>query len=350
MTTLDNVEKIKELDKSDMAGYILELPKQIESSLKKIKELNLPESLKDVHNLCLGGMGGSAIANYLAINLPMSEKKIPMKVIREYNIPAWVNENSLVVLTSHSGKTQETLSALESAVKKQAKVFIIAERGQLEEMGKKAGAIVFDYDTKAVPRASLGYQLGAVFGLLTRLKIIGQPQELRIKPAIDLIKKINSDFEPKVKSDNNVAKNLAYCCLDYLPVIVGSGILQSVAWRWKTQINENANQTAFTEILPEAMHNAIQGTDFPKRFQDDLIYIILKNSFDSPKLILQFKKFENVLESKKIRYEIIEPLGDDIFSQKLSALILGDWVSYYLAMLNNVDPTPVETIEKNKQI
>jgi len=364
MTSLDDIKQIQNLDKSNMAQFILEMPKQIKESLEKVKKINLPEDWKKVNKVCMVGMGGSAIANHLASNLPFSERKLPMYVVRNYTVPDWVDENTLVIITSHSGRTQETLSAFKSIVKKEpirknvknlpenigglTKIFIIAERGQLEEIGKNAGAIIFDYDTKAPPRASLGYQLGAVFGLLNKLKIIDQSRELGIEPAIKLIEKINSDFDPQIKSDENIAKNLAFCCLDRLPVIVGSGILQSVAWRWKTQMNENANQLAFTEFLPEAMHNAIQGQDLPKNTQENLIYIILKNSSDSQELILQFKKFENVLEDKKIRYEIIESLGDDIFSQKLSTLILGDWVSYYLALLNNVDPTPVDTIEKNK--
>lgn len=370
MATLDDIKQIQKLDKSNMAGFILEMPKQIKESLEKVKKIDLPEDWKKVNKVCMVGMGGSAIANHLVANLPFSERRLPMYVVRNYTVPDWVDENTLVIITSHSGRTQETLSAFKSIIKKEpirknvknlpdsvgglTKIFIIAERGQLEELGKNAGAIIFDYDTQAPPRASLGYQLGAVFGLLNKLKIIDQ----KLKPAIELIEKINSDFEPNVKSDDpqsdptelrgNIAKNLAFCCLDRLPVIVGSGILQSVAWRWKTQMNENANQLAFTEFLPEAMHNAIQGQDFPKSTQESLIYVILKNSSDSQELVLQFKKFENVLEDKKIRYEIIESLGDDIFSQKLSTLILGDWVSYYLAMLNGVDPTPVETIERSK--
>jgi len=342
MTSLDKPKEFKALDKSNMAKFIAELPQQIEDSLKKVNKVDLPK--KEIANVCLCGMGGSAVANSLVANLPSSKRKVHMKVIRGYDIPAWVNENSLIILTSHSGTTQETLSAFKAAVKTKAQIFIVAERGQLQNLGKKAGAIVFDYDTSAVSRASLGYQLGAVFGFLNRLKIV----DAQIEPAIKLLKKINSDFEIRVKTEDNLAKQLAYVCLDRLPVVVGSGILTSVAWRWKTQMNENANALAFTEFLPEAMHNAIQGQDFPLHSQEDLIYILLKNSFDNKELTLQFKKFKNVLASKQIRYEIVEPLGDDVFSQKLSALLLGDWVSYYLALLNEVDPTPVETIESNK--
>ncbi|MBU4360662.1 hypothetical protein KKC16_00400 [Patescibacteria group bacterium] len=340
MTTLDKPQQIKSLDKSGMAEHILDLPKQIQETWQKARQIDFPNDWDDVQNICLCGMGGSAVANNLVSNLPQLDRKIPMYVARGYEIPGWVQENSLVILTSHSGATKETISAFKYAADAEAKIFIVAERGQIEKLGTKEKAIVFDYNTKAPPRASLGYQLGAVFGALEKLHILNYD----LTNAIKLLEKMNNKLKPEIKTKENFAKHLAFSAFDHLPVMIGSGILKSVVWRWKTQINENANQFAFTEFLPEAMHNAIQGLDLPTRFQDDLIYFILQNTFDKPELINQFDKLKSVLQEKNIRYEIIEAEGEDVFSQKLSTLIIGDWVSYYLAILNNVDPTPVETI------
>lgn len=340
MTTLDKLEQIKSLDKSGMAGHILDLPKQIQESWQKARKIDFSNDWDDMQNICLCGMGGSAVANNLVSNLPQAEKKIPMSVIRGYEIPGWVNENSLVILTSHSGATQETISAFKYAADAEAKIFIVAERGQLEKLGTQENAIVFDYDTKAIPRASLGYQLGAVFGALEKLHIL----DYDLTYAIGLLEKMNHKLKPEIETKENFAKQLAFTAFDRLPIIIGSGILKSIVWRWKTQINENANQFAFTEFLPEAMHNAVQGLDLPVRFQDDLIYFILQNTFDKPELINQFDKFKSILQDKNIHYEIINAEGNDVFSQKLSTLIIGDWISYYLALLNNVDPTPVGTI------
>ncbi|MFC1622442.1 bifunctional phosphoglucose/phosphomannose isomerase [Patescibacteria group bacterium] len=340
---LDDIKKIQKLDKSDMASFILQMPEQIEESLAKIEKIEIPTEWSKIQNICLVGMGGSAMAESLIANLPHSERKIPISVVRGYDVPAWVNQDSLIVIVSHSGNTQETLSAFNKALKLTKNIFIITTGGKIEKEAENN--IILKYETKAVPRASLGYQFGAIFGLLTKLKII----DYNLQPAIELLKKINTDYEPKVETENNMAKKLAYSCLDRLPIIVGSGILQSVAWRWKTQFNENSKNIAYTEFLPEAMHNAIEGMNLPKNAQDNLIYMLLKNPFTPKELVLQFKKFETILEDKKIRYEIVEPLGDDIWSQKLSALILGDWVSYYLAILNGIDPTPVDTIERSKK-
>lgn len=345
MNKLNQLEEIKKIDQSNMAQFILDLPSQIRDSLNKISQIEPPANWQEIQNVCLCGMGGSAVANHLVTNLPSTNQKIPFKVVRSYDLPAWVNENSLVILTSHSGATAETLAAFKDAATAEAKIFIVAERGQLEELGQAEAALVFDYDTSAPPRASLGYQFGAVFGFLQKLDLVTGDLSASLK----LLEKLNSQLKPDIETEENFAKNLAFCCFDHLPVIVGSGILQSVAWRFKAQFNENANQLAFTEFLPEAMHNALQGLEQPSRFQDDLLYIILENSFDRQELVEQREKFKEILQQKNIRYEIVMANGEDIFSQKLSTLLIGDWTSYYLALLNKVDPTPVATITAAKK-
>ncbi len=345
MTTLDQDNILRELDTANMSASISDLPKNLEQSYLDFEKISIPADFKHINKICLCGMGGSAVANNLVANLPQDKRNLPMKVIRGYEVPAWVDANTLVVLTSHSGATNETLSAFKDAADSEAKIFIVAEKGELEILGKKEGAPIFDYDTTSTPRASLGYQLGAIFGLFKRLNIF----DYQLEPAIELMKKMEIKLNPLNKTEDNFAKQLAYCAFDRFPVIVSSGILKSVGWRWKTQFNENAKHTAFTEFLPEAMHNAIEGLQEPKRFKDDLIYYILQNTYDDPKLINQFDCFKQVLQQKNIRYEIIEAEGKDVFSQKLSTLFIGDWVSYYLAMLNNIDPTPVPTISEAKK-
>lgn len=346
MTNLDQTESIKGLDKSDMAGYILALPEQIKESLEKMEKMTIPDDWAKVENIFFVGMGGSATAGSLLANLPESDRKIPMAVVRNYELPNWVDKNSLVIIVSHSGETAETISAFKYAAAKEAKIFLVAERGLLEKMGVSENAIVFDYDTKAPARAALGFQIGAIFNLLKKIKMI----DYDIESALEVLKKLNQELNPNVLTEKNLAKGLAYFCFDHLPVIISSGILKSVAWRWKTQLNENSKSFAFTEYAPECLHNAVAGFDWPVCFRDDFVYLILTNSFDRPELQNKIEIFKNILEEKNIAYELIEAVGEDVMAQKLSLVILGDWVSYYLALLNGVDPTPVETIEKAKKI
>ncbi len=345
MTSLDDQKQIKKLDRGKMAEQILSLPKQLDETLKKIEKIELDDNFKQVKNVCLAGMGGSAAAGSLIANLPAEERKVPLTVLRSYELPAWVEKTTLVILISHSGNTRETLAVAKKSIRQGAKIFTITTGGDLEKFSQKQGVPIFKYKNSAPARACLGYQLAALAGLLKKLNLIN----LDFQAALSLSKKVNTDYEISVPTKENLAKKMAYACLDRLPIIIGSGITQSVAWRWKTQFNENAKQLAYTEFLPEAMHNAIEGLTLPAHLSENLIYLILENSFDLPELVRQREEFKNILTDKKIRYEVIEALGDDVFSQKLSTLLLGDWTSFYLAMLNDLDPSITETIEQIKK-
>ncbi|HPI67064.1 MAG TPA: SIS domain-containing protein [bacterium] len=344
MTNLDQLALINSLDKDNLAEHILALPNQIILGQQKAEKLVLPSAWEKCHQVVFCGMGGSALVGDLLTDLPMTEREIKFTVIRDYQVPLWVDKNTLVVLVSHSGQTQETVQAFKSAATNEAQLLIVAEQGEIEKLGQAENALVVDYDTFAPPRASLGYQLGIIFTLLKKAKFISGD----LGAAIKLLTSLGQTYQQATPTENNRAKNIAYSLFDHLPVIVSSGILTSVGYRWKTQFNENAKNFAFIENLPEAMHNAIEGMDQPVRFRDDLIYFVLTNDFDNPALTAQIEKFKNILIDKKINYEIVAAEGNDVFSQKLSTLFLGDWISFYLAMLNNINPTPVETITKAK--
>lgn len=345
MTTLDQISLIESVDSDNLAAHILALPAQIKTGLSLAKKIIIPPAWANCQQVVFCGMGGSGIVGDILADLPMDDQKISMTVVHDYQVPAWVDKNTLVILASHSGQTKETLTAFKSAAANEAQILIVAEKGQIENLGAHENAIIFDYDYLAPPRASIGYQLGGIFGLLKQAQILTGD----LTPAISLLNNLNQKYEPQVATQNNLAKNIAFYIFDHVPVIVSSGILTAVGRRWKTQLNENAKQAAFTEIMPEAMHNAIEGLDEPARVRDDLIYIILTNSFDLPDLLNQFDRLKNVLDDKKIIYQFVPAEGEDIFSQKLSILLLGDWVSFYLAMLFNINPTPVETIAKTKE-
>ena len=345
MNKLDNIIHIQEIDKSNMLKYILNMPKNIQESLDKADKINLPEKYYKYKNICVVGMGGSGCAADILFNQKLNNLKRPLAIIREMELPGWVDKNSLVILISHSGETKEVLESFKDAATREAKIIVIAEHGKLEELGKLENAIVCDYNTIAPPRSSFGYQFGFLIAINNTLNI---SLKINIQPALEKIKAINQELKPEVATENNIAKHLAFSCLDRQIIIFASGILKSVARRWKNQFNENSKTFAYFDVLPEAMHNSIQGTDFPVRAKDDNIYFLLKNDFDNPYISSRFDLITSIFDAKKIQYEIISAQGNDIWSQKLSLVLLGDWISYYLAILNNIDPTPVPIITETK--
>jgi len=346
MNKLDNIIHIQEIDKSNMLKYILNMPKNIQESLDKADKINLPEKYYKYKNICVVGMGGSGCAADILFNQKLNNFKKPLAIIREMELPGWVDKNTLVILISHSGETKEVLESFKDAATREAKIIVIAEHGKLEELGKLENAIIYDYDTCASARSSVGYQLGFLIAINNALNI---SPKINIKPALEKIKALNQELKPEIATENNIAKHLAFSCLDHQIIILASGILKSVARRWKNQFNENSKTFACFDILPEAMHNSIQGIDFPVRAKDDNIYFLLKNDFDDFYTASRFDLITSIFDAKKIQYENVLAQGNDVWSQKLSLVLLGDWISYYLAILNNIDPTPVPIITENKK-
>jgi glucose/mannose-6-phosphate isomerase len=145
-----------------------------------------------------------------------------------------------------------------------------------------------------------------------------------------------------------MAKHLAFAMFEHEPKILGSGILNSVARRWKNQLSENSKNFSSFDSIPEAMHNSLEGISFPKLSADESFYVLLRNSLGHPEEAAAIDSWSAVLEEKNISFELLEATGDDLWSQKFSLILLGDWTSFYLAILNSIDPTPVPTIEKYK--
>ena len=345
MNKLDDLKQIKATDKEDMAKFIEELPTQIKKSFEKMAAVKLPEKYHEIKSVCFCGIGGSASAADIFLNQNFGDHKMPIALVRDGELPGWADKNTLVILISHSGVTAETMTAFKEAAARETKIIVICERGDLENWAKAEGAVVLDYDTQAAPRAALGYQFGLLAGLNNLLNL---GPKINLEKTLKILEKLNSELKPETPTEKNMAKHLAFSLFDHEPKIIGSGILDSVARRWKNQFNENAKTFASFDSLPEAMHNAVEGTTFPKRLTDDSFFILLKNSLGSKLEIKALDAWTSLLQEKNIPFEFLEATGEDVWSQKLSLIILGDWVSFYLAILNNVDSTPVPIITKYK--
>lgn len=344
--TLNDTEKIKKLDKDNQAKNILELGKQIEDANKAAQGFKLPSNYKGVQNTILVGMGGSAIGSDIVSQTVQAEKKVPLEVLRNYDLPGYVSSKTLVLITSHSGNTEESLSAFNQAVKKKTKAVVVSQGGKLIAVAKKHKLPFFQYSYPFGPRMSLGWQIGSLPNILSAAGLMGKPD---FKEALETLESFSKQLAPDIDTEKNMAKLMAYFLFDHYPVIIGSGILEAVARRWKTQVNENGKTFASYEILPELYHNTLEGFDFPKRLPDDTFFVLLENTYDHPQNKKRFQILKKTLDKKNIRFESIMGMGESVWSQKLSMVVLGDWTSFYLAMLNQVNPTPVDTIEGAKK-
>lgn len=343
MNRLDDLSKIKELDKSGLNKHISALPGRLKESHNKVLGLDLSDKLGGVKNIVMGGMGGSGIAASLANDL--LDFSLPLEIINDYSLPRWVSKHSLVVLISHSGFTEETLGLFEQAKNKTDKMFIISERegGELERRAQANNLPFYDYDSNTPPRFSLGEQLGAILGLFKALGCVGG--DLGLEESLGFCGRFSQGLSIKVETDKNLAKGLAFSFFDHIPVMAASGILRSVAYRWQTQINEDSKNFAYHLIFPEAAHNAVEGVRWPGRSKDDLFFVLLENSFGNQHTHKRIDLFADLLAKEGVGYQKYGAVGESKLSQVLSTLLLGDWVSYYLAILNDVNPKSTDNIE-----
>jgi len=348
MNILDNIEKIQKKDKNNLGDYVLSLPKHLIKAYNDLLDLDLPGEIKAAKNVIIGGMGGSGIA--ASIVNDVVEFKAPTVIINDCNLPIWTGEDSLVVLVSHSGFTEETLDLFEQAKHKTRNIFIISEKdnGRLENLARENGLPYYDYNASVPPRFALGEQMGALLGFFYKLELVKIDFELN--KVVEEVEEFNKTLALDVETDDNQAKELAFEIVDRVPVIAASGVLSSVAYRWQTQANENSKNFAFHLVFPEAAHNAIEGIDWPKRSKDDLLVILLKNAFDNKHTRGKIELFGDLLDKQKMTSRIFDIQGDNKLSVALKGLLLGDWVSYYLALLNGVDIESIENIEWMKKI
>jgi len=349
MNFLDNIKQIQKLDKSNMSNFIVDLPEKCSKAYTLAQKIILPQDYEDakIENVVVCGMGGSGIGGELVKNIIANQLKKPIIVIRDWSPPKIINKNSLVFLVSYSGNTKETLSCAEIILKAKAKIFVITQGGELKKFAQKNKLPIFNFQYKAPARASLSYLLMPILIVLEKSKLINL-KKLQIPHNLKILKEFNQLFYPQAPTEKNIAKHLAYFVFDHLPIIIAPTNLSGVARRWKTQFAENGKNFCFFETEPAIFHNFIESR-FPQRLRDDFAFLILENLEKQTKSKKSLREFEKLLEEQCICWKKIPQFGKNIFTQLLSLVLLGDWISFYLAILNKVDPTPVQQIEAIKR-
>lgn len=345
MGILDTENLIKKLDISGMLQSINDLPDQVETCWNQMKEFAVPTHYIRCNKVLILGMGGSAIGGDLAGSLALNYSKVPIYIQRDYNLPNFVDNSTLVIGVSYSGKTEETLDSFAKAGERGAKLLAITTGGNLESLCRKYRAPVFKIEYGAMPRAALGYLFTSVVAILNKLDFIGLGQNEMLE-AIKTMK----EYQKKIYFDNptsqNPAKQLAQKIFNKIPIIMGGGTLTIVSRRFKTQINENAKQTAVYEIFPELCHNVILGFDNPKKLNEKIFVISLESEFEHPRNALRQSVIHQILRKKGISFEVIKfEKASSPLIEMLVLILLGDYTSFYLAMLNNTNPTPISMID-----
>ncbi len=313
------------VDKFNMLEVLDSFPKQCKDALTLPKGITVKG---EVTSVVVCGMGGSAIGGDL-LKAYCSTTKLPIFVSRDYNVPEFVDNYSLVFAVSYSGNTEETLSAFHDAKKKGAQIIAITSGG---ELSKVAGKVV-KIPSGLQPRAALGYLFFPMVGVLYNSNIV----DVKNTDLNEMLTLLNQQQEIKAK-----AEELARKIQGKIPLIYSSELLKPVAYRWQTQINENAKYPAFHSSFSEMNHNEINA--FRAMERTKFLAILLRDENDHPRIKRRMDICKEIME-RRIDVEEVKTKGSSLLARMFHTLYLGDYASYYLAIRERVDPTPVEVIE-----
>lgn len=347
-SALDDAAVIARRDPGGMLRHVANFGEQFRAGWAATRHLTLPERHRSAPTVAVLGMGGSAICGDLVRAIFADRLTVPVTTLRDYDLPAWVDAKTMVVAVSHSGTTEETVAATSTALARKANVVVITTGGALGEVAKRADLPRLTYPDRTPPRAALGYTLTMLTGLLERAGFV-DVADSEIDAASAALADIVRDCSPDKPTESNPAKQLAWSLLDRLPIIEAGGFLAPVAYRWKTQLNENGKSFAAIETLPEATHNAVVGYDHPDILRDHLYLVFLASSSDHPRNSLRATLSSELLASVGISYQVIPVGGEGRLAQACAAILLGDYVSTYMALLYGVDPMPVDAISHVKR-
>jgi glucose/mannose-6-phosphate isomerase len=307
-------------------------------------KFKLPQNYSDINKIVILGMGGSAIGGDLVGSLAVAESRVPILLCRDYTLPNYVDANTLVIASSYSGMTEETLSAFDQALETPAKKLAITTGGKLKFLCEKKGIPIISFDYEAQPRAALPFSFFIILGLFQKLKIVKNKAKM-VSEALSSLQILGAKIKEEIPLAQNLAKELAIKLYGHLVVVYGAGITSEAAHRWKTQINENSKSMAFYEFFPELNHNSVVGYSFPLELTQSITVVLLNSSLLQDRVRLRYEITQKLLEQAGISYQVLNGEGKRALSQMMSLILLGDYVSYYLAMLNKVDTGPVKAID-----
>lgn len=339
---LDDLKLIHEKDAQDALGIAEKQWQQLAHTYELDWQL---DHMQKIENIVFAGMGGSALAALISTSWPGYD--VPFEIVRNYTIPAYVGPNTLFIASSYSGNTEETIEALTRAEAENAQIAVITSGGKLAEIAQEKGYPLLELPSGFQPRFATLYSLKALATLLDRAGITQNAAET-LERQSDFIKNAVEAWRPDVATKDNRAKQLALDIVGKSAVVYAGNLLAPAAYKWKISFNENAKNLAWCNTLPEYNHNEILGwVSHP--VDKPFAVIDLRSSFEHERTLKRFDITDKLLSGKRPAAMTVNAEGENILQHLIWVIVMGDFVSLYLALLNGLNPTPVEIIEKLKK-
>ena len=339
------IDDIRRQDPSGMYDLLANFPHQVEEAVAIGTNTPLTVRARGIDAVVLCGLGGSAIGGDLLRSYLADEIQVPFLVNRHYTLPAFVGPRTLVVISSYSGNTEETNAAHRIARKRKARLLCISSNGTNEQLARKARSGFIKIPGGLPPRAALGYSFFPLLIALQRLGVVrNKGREIRETLAL-----LHTLAERYANPEGNPALDLAAQLKHRVAVLYsGPERFDAVNVRWRGQISENGKSLAFGHVLPEMNHNELVGWSVLREQMREMQVILLRDRTDHPRVKIRMDISRQILAGYTDHIAEVWSEGHSPLARMFSLIALGDWVSLYLAMLNQVDPTPVEVITRLK--
>jgi glucose/mannose-6-phosphate isomerase len=349
---LDDLNTFKQLDPQNMLSEIDNLPAQLERAweLGQAQPCEGLEPSQGFSRVLISGMGGSAIGADLVTAFISQACRVPVTVHRDYSLPAWARgPETLVITSSHSGNTEETLDSFDAALKAGCRILAICTGGELEKRANAAGMSVWKFEHNGQPRAAVGFSFGLLLSAFVRLGLVDKPEKIttEVVTTIATMKEQQKSIRADVPAAQNPAKRFAGQLVGRWVNVYGSGLLAPVARRWKGQINEIAKAGAGFEVLPEADHNALAGLENPGLLMQT-VTLFLRAPSEHPRNRVRMDLTRQSFMLAGLNSDFYDAKGEGPLAHMWTAIHFGDYMAYYLAMAYAMDPTPVTALENFK--
>lgn len=342
---LDNENVLKQKDPSGALGVVAA---QYRQTTGDATVWNKEHDDREIRQIVVTGMGGSALAALIAKVLLRTELSVSFDIVRSYDLPNYVDKNTLVIASSYSGNTEETVSCLTQAQTRGAQLAIMSSGGALTEYAQNFDVAHVVLPTGMQPRMATISNLRGLYALLDTFGLISSNWLVELEGLSDWLESETATWLPDVPTEQNYAKQLALETAGKMPVFYGTPLTAPLAYKYKISWNETAKNVAFCNEYPEFNHNEFLGwTSHP--IEKPFAVFDIVSSFDSPRILQRIELSDKLLSGKRPQSKSIHLKGETLMAQVLWGAILADFASTYTGILNNVDPAPVVLIEKLKK-
>jgi glucose/mannose-6-phosphate isomerase len=345
----NNNDTITSIDKANMLEGLARFPEQIKESLAIAETVERFGFLK-IDNVIIAGMGASAISGDIMGCLFRDKLDVPLIVNREYDLPKWVNKDTLVICISYSGNTDETLSAFKLAYQKKCKIICISTGGKLQEFAEKRQVPFVKVPSGIQPRAATAYLLFPSIIFLKKIGLLKTTIDADIQETIVVTQDLISMIHKTMPEENNLAKQIARQLYNTIPQTYGWGIYTPIAIRWRHQFNENSKLIARSDIAPDCNHNDIVGWSANPEISKQFTCVVFRDKDEeSLDMTTRLNFMRDLFQNTAKAVIEVSPKGKSQLAKMMYLMCLGDFCSCYLAVLRGIDPTPIDIINELKK-